>query len=75
MCASGVAAAVIGKPLDRFEHAAHLTVALLDRGDHQGLDVLGGDAARRRNVSHHLAVAAVERECDTHLLAIVADHL
>ena len=73
--ASGVAAAVIGEPLDRFGHAVHLAVAMLDRGDHQVLDVLGGDAARRRHVSHGFTVAAVERECDTHLLAIVAGDL
>ncbi len=69
--ASGVAAAVVGKPLDRFRHPVHLSVAMFDRGDHQVLDVLCGDAARCRHVSHRLAVAAVERERDTHLLAIV----
>ncbi len=73
--ASSVAAAVIGKPLDGFGHAVHLSVAMLDRGNHQVLDVLGGDAARRCHVSHRLAVAAVEREGDTHLLAIVAGDL
>lgn len=45
---------------------------MLDGGDHQVLDVLGGDAARRRHVSHCLAVAAVESE---RLLAIVTDDL
>ncbi|VVT32346.1 hypothetical protein SPHINGO391_70014 [Sphingomonas aurantiaca] len=70
-----LAAAVIGKPFDRFGHAVHLSVAMLDGGNHQVMDVLGGEAARRCNVSHRLAVAAVERECDTHLLAIVTGDL
>lgn len=73
--ASGVTAAVIGEPFDRFGYAVHLFVAMLDRGDHQVLDVLGGDAARHRHMSHCLAVATVEREGDTHLLAIVAGDL
>ncbi len=72
--ASGVAAAVMGEPLDRFVHAVHLSVSML-RGDHQVLDVLGGDAARRRHVAHRLAVVPVEREGDTHLLTIVASDL
>ncbi|TCP65579.1 hypothetical protein C8J43_11016 [Sphingomonas sp. PP-CE-1G-424] len=62
-------------PFDWFGHAVHLAVAMLDRGDHQVLDVLSGDAAPRRHVSHGLPVAAVERERDTDLLAIVAGDL
>jgi hypothetical protein len=73
--ASDVAAAVISEPFDWFGHAVHLPVAMLDRGHHQVLDVLGRDAARRRHVSHCLAAAKVERECDTHLLPIVAGDL
>ena len=68
--ARGVAAAVIGQPLDRPGHTVDLSVAMLDCGDHQVLDVLGGDAARCCHVSYGLAVAAVERECNTYLLAI-----
>jgi hypothetical protein len=68
--ASGVAAVVIGKPLDCLGHSVHLSVAMLDRGDHQFLDVLCGDAARSRHVSYRLAVAAVERERDTHFLTM-----
>jgi hypothetical protein len=45
---------------------------MLDCGDHQVLDVLGGDAAGHRDVSHRFAVATVERECDPHFLTIVA---
>jgi hypothetical protein len=46
-------------------------VAMLDGGDHQVLDVSASDAARHRHVTHRLAVATVEREGDTHLLAVV----
>jgi len=64
--ASGVAAAVVGEPFDWLGHAVHLSVAMLDGGDHQVLDVLGGDAARRRYVSHRLAVATNYREITHH---------
>ncbi len=60
--ASGVAAAVIRKPLDRLGHTVHAAVAMLDGGNHQVMDVLGGDAAGGRHVPHCLPVAAVERE-------------
>ncbi len=72
--ASGVAAAVIIKPLDRFGRDSP-SVAMLDRGDHQVLDVLCGDAARRHHVSHGFTVAAVDRECDAYPLAIVTSDL
>ena len=48
---------------------------MLDGGDHQILDVLGRDAAGRRYMPHCFSVAAVEREGDAHLLAIVAADL
>jgi hypothetical protein len=48
---------------------------VLDGGNHQILHVLGGDAARGRHMPHCLAVTAVERERDAHLLAVVAGDL
>jgi len=48
---------------------------VLDGGDHQVLNVLGSDAASGCDMPHRLAVAAVERERHTHLLAIVARDL
>lgn len=72
MCvASGVAAAVVGEPLDWFGHAVYVAGAVPHSGDHQFLDVLCGDVACCRHVSHRLPVAAVERECATYFLAIV----
>ena len=71
----GVAAANVAEPLDRLREAVHRSEAVLDGGDHQVLDVLGGDAARRRHMPHCLAITAVERERGAHLLAIVAADL
>lgn len=48
---------------------------MLDGGDHEGTNILGGDAARGGDVSHGLPVATVERERDTHPLAVVASNL
>ena len=48
---------------------------MLDSGDHQITDVLGGDAAGGSNVPHGLAVTAVECKGDAHLFAIVASDL
>ena len=48
--ARDVAAAVVAQPLDRLGQAVHRSEAVLDGGDHQVLDVLGGDAAGRRHV-------------------------
>jgi hypothetical protein len=73
--AGGVAATVVGEPLDRPGQAVHGPVALLDGGHHQVLDVLGGDAASGRHMPHRLAIAAVDRERDAHLLAVVAHDL
>src|SRR4051794_35525649 len=42
----GVTTAVIRQPLDRLGHTVHLAVAMFDGGNHQVLDVLGGDAIR-----------------------------
>ena len=73
--ARDIAAAVVAQPLDRLGQAVHRSEAVLDGGDHQVPDVLGADAAGRRHVPHRLAVAAVEREGDADLLAIVARDL
>ena len=59
---SGVAGAVIGQPLDRLGQAVHGSVAVLDGGDHQILDLLSNGAASGSEVPHRLAVSAVERE-------------
>jgi len=48
---------------------------MLDGSDHQVLHVLGGDAAGCRDMPHRFAIAAVEREGDADLLAIVAGDL
>ena len=71
----GVAAPIIGEPFDLAGHMIYLTEAVLDGGDHEVTHVLGCDAACGRNVAHGFAVAAVEREGDAHLLAIVAADL
>lgn len=57
--AGDVGAAVVGEPLDRFGQAVHGPEAVLDGGD----------------VPHRFPVAAVEREGDADLLAIVAADL
>ena len=48
---------------------------MFDGGDHEVANILGGDAAGGGDVPHCLPVAAVEREGDAHLLAIVAADL
>ena len=48
---------------------------MLDGGDHQIANVFGGDAAGDSDVSHGLAITAVERKGYAHLLAIVAGDL
>lgn len=48
---------------------------MLDGGDHQVADILGGDAASGGDVSHGFPATAVEREGDADLLAVVATDL
>jgi len=68
----GVATTIIGQPLDVMGQTVHLPEAIFDGGDHEIPDILGGDAASRRDKAHGFTITAVEREGDAHLLAIVA---
>ena len=53
-------------------HAIDLPVAVLRGGCYQVLHALGGDATRRRHMSHRLPIAAVEREGGADLIAVIA---
>jgi len=71
----GVAAAVIRQPFDGGRQPVHAAEAVLDGGGHQIAHILGGYASSGGNEAHGLAIAAVEREGDAHLLAVVAADL
>src|SRR3954464_14534055 len=71
----GVGRAVVREPLDRLGQFVDKPEAALDAFDHQVADVGAVDAAGRRHPGDRLAVAAIQREGDAHLLAVVAADL
>src|SRR5690606_31221467 len=68
----GVAATVVGQPLDGRGQPVHTAEAVLDGGGHEVAHILGRYAGSGGNKAHRLAIAAVQREGDPHLLAVVA---
>ena len=68
----GVRRAVVRQPFDCFWQFVDQPKASLDALDHQVADIRAVDAAGRRHPGDRLAVAAVEREGNPHLLAVVA---
>src|SRR5215471_489331 len=68
----GVRRAVIRQPFNRLGQFVDQAEAALDAFDHQVANVGAVDAAGRCHPGDRLAVAAVEREGDPHLLAVVA---
>src|SRR4051812_25684511 len=71
----GVGRAVVREPLDRLGQFVDKPEPALDAFDHQVADVGAVDAAGRRPPGDRLAVAAIQREGDAHLLAVVAADL
>ncbi len=71
----GVAAAVVGQPFDGVRQGVHLAEAMFDRGHHEISHIFGGYPSSRGDVAHRLPIAAVEREGDADLFAIVAADL
>src|SRR6185437_11635503 len=71
----GIGRAVVRQPLDRLGQFADQPEAALDAFDHQVANVGAVDAAGCRHPGDRLAVAAVQREGDAHLLAVVAADL
>src|SRR5580704_12740816 len=68
----GVRRTVIRQPFDWLGQFADQPKAALDALDHQVADIRAVDAAGRRHPGDRLAVAAVEREGNPHLLAVIA---
>ena len=69
------AGAVIGQPFDGLRQAVDLAEAVLDGGDHQVADIFALDALGGGDMAHGFTIAAVEREGDADLFAIVAADL
>ncbi|ESY87215.1 hypothetical protein X738_32920 [Mesorhizobium sp. LNHC209A00] len=70
-----VVGAVVAQPLDRVGQPVDMAEAAFDGGDDEVGHVFALDALGGGDMGDGLAVAAVERESDAHLLAIVAAHL
>src|SRR3954468_13505254 len=48
---------------------------MLDGGDHEVADLISSDPGRGCHEAHGFAVAAVQREGDSHAFAVIAGHL
>ncbi|OBQ86468.1 hypothetical protein A9K71_17270 [Mesorhizobium sp. WSM3873] len=70
-----VAGAVVAQPLDRFGQPVDLAEVAFDGGDDEIAHVFALDALGGGDMGDGLAVAAVEREGDANLLAVVAADL
>src|ERR1700748_1389485 len=70
-----VARAIVGQPFDRGRQPVDLSEAMFDGAHHQIADVLALDSSGCRDMTHGLAIAAIERESDTNLLGVVTGDL
>ena len=71
----GIAAAIVGQPLDRFGKRVDLPEAMFDAEHHEVTNVLGADPGGCCDIAHGFTVTAVESEGDADLLAVVTGDL
>ena len=72
---SGVAASVVGQPLDRARQMVDPPKAMLDGRDHEVAHVFARDPAGRGHKAHGFPIAAVEGKGNPHPLAVIAADL